>query len=184
MLDWLVTSYSQWTTMKESNDFKCLEQVSNHLDLNILRKVIMNAGAKAADEHSVKYLQDTLKHRVHDLDKSPSKASLNKLINLLCAINSILSGRKPSEADLSNIIYATDSMSLVSKYVIASLQNAKDSISDAISQTKADSSEMMSKNFDHVKCIFHLSRLLQEYAHIVGPAVDKGKKETKSRKGY
>jgi hypothetical protein len=156
--------------------FKPLEQVTNNFDLNILRKVIMNAGAKAADEYSIKYLQDTIKQRVHSLGKNPSKASLNKLINLLRAINSVLSGRKPSEVELANIIYATDDMRLVSQYVISSLQNSKDSINDALSQKKTDSSSII-KNFENIKCTFLLSRLLQEYAHIVGPTIDEGKKE-------
>lgn len=180
MLNWMVTSYQTSTALGEykeiDNIFKPLQQVTNDFDLSILRKTIMNAGAKAADEYAIQYLQDTLKQRVHGLCKSSSKASLNKLVNLLRATNSVLSNRKSSTVELSNIIYATNEMRLVSQYVISSLQNAKDTIIDAFSLKKTDS-RCTTKNFGDIKCTFLLSRLLQEYAHIVGPSIDKGKKE-------
>lgn len=181
MLDWLVMSYQNWNSnnSEESiNVLNSLESVTNDLDLNILRKIILSAGAKIPEEHSVNYFKDTLNRRVEDLGQSPVLA---KLINLLRAINLALGSRKAADVDLSNVVYAVDTISRVSKYIITSLTRAKATIATILDQVKSNpkqTSEIIqdkSTIFDNIKRIFHLTRLLQEYARIVGPTVDEGK---------
>lgn len=83
--------------------------------------------------------------------------------------------------DITNIIYATESISEVSKYITSSLQDAKSSISNILDEVKEESSEKAKliaehkSKFESIKHIFHITRLLQDYARIVGPSVDEGK---------
>lgn len=181
MLDWLVMSYLNWNfnNSEESiNVLNSLENVTNDLDLNILRKIILSAGAKIPEEHSVNYFKDTLNRRVEDLGQSPVLA---KLINLLRAINLALGSRKAADVDLSNVVYAVDTISRVSKYIITSLTRAKSTIATISDQVKSNPKQTpeiiqdKSTIFDNIKRIFHLTRLLQEYARIIGPTVDEGK---------
>lgn len=181
MLDWFVMSYQSWNSnnSEESiNVLSSLESVTNELDLNILRKIILSVGAKIPEEHSVNYFKDTLNRRVEDLGQSPVLA---KLINLLRAINLALGSRKAADIDLSNVVYAVDAVSKVSKYIITSLTRAKTTIATILDQVKSNpeqAPEIIQNKaviFDNIKRIFHLTRLLQEYARIVGPTVDEGK---------
>ncbi|CEP18278.1 hypothetical protein [Parasitella parasitica] len=178
MLDWLVISHQKWSyiDLKDTaNTFSSLENVTNELDLNILRKIILNAGAKQPMEQSVKYLEETSKRRVQKLGQSPV---LNKSINLLRAINLTLSGRKTSDFNLSSIVYAVDTVSIISKYIITSLTRAKttiDTISEQVKSSPEQTFHIIQEEraiFDNIKRTFHLTRLLQEYARIVGPTID------------
>lgn len=95
-MDWLVSSNQIWSAGDDTeleNALVSLDHVTNELDLNICRRVIMNASAKTPDAHSVTYLEQTLKQRTESLDNNASKASLRKLINLIKAINLVLSNR-------------------------------------------------------------------------------------------
>lgn len=96
VLNWIVSSGQKWP-MEGDKDVETLknslEHITNKLDLNILRRVIMGAGAKTPDAQSVTYLKNTLKQRVEGLDENASKNTLEKIINLLNAINSVLSNR-------------------------------------------------------------------------------------------
>lgn len=72
-------------------------------------------------------------------------------------------------------------MSKISHYVITSLEEAKASISSILEHVKQEScTEKASiiaqhkSEFESIKYVFHLTRLLQEYARIVGPQVDEG----------
>jgi len=175
MLDWLVMSNQTYASSSSLDLYSSLDSVTNELDLNILRKIILSAGAKVPEEHAVNYFKETLQRRVQDLGQSPELA---KLINLLRAINLALSTRKAADVDLSNTIYAVDTVSQVSKYIIASLTRAKSTIATILDQVKSKPKETSSivqektTIFDNMKRIFHLTRLLQEYARIVGPTVD------------
>ncbi|KAL7313294.1 hypothetical protein PS15m_007055 [Mucor circinelloides] len=175
MLDWLVMSNQTYATTHSVDVFNSLESVTNELDLSILRKIILSAGAKIPEEHAVKYFKNTLQRRVQDLGQSPE---LTKLINLLRAINLALSSRKAADVDLSSVVYAVDTVSQVSKYIITSLTRAKSTITTILDQVKSkleetpDIIQEKTAIFDNIKRIFHLTRLLQEYARIVGPAVD------------
>lgn len=175
MLDWLVASNQTYASSSSIDVYASLDSVTNELDLNILRKIIPSAGAKVPEKHAVGYLKETLQRRVHDLGQSPD---LTKLINLMRAINMTLSTRKAADVDLSHIVYAVDTVSQVSKYIITSLTRAKSTIATILDQVKGKPQETSSiiqektAIFDNMKRIFHLTRLLQEYARIVGPAVD------------
>lgn len=176
MLDWLVMSHQAYAANNSSVDvYNSLESVTNQLDLNILRKIIMSAGAKVPEEHAVNYFKETLQRRVQDLASSPQLA---KLINLLKAINLALSTRKAADVDLSNVIYAVETVSQVSKYIITSLTRAKGTITTILDQVKSKPDETRciiqerAAIFANMKRIFHLTRLLQEYARMVGPTVD------------
>ncbi|KAI8636630.1 Urb2/Npa2 family-domain-containing protein [Parasitella parasitica] len=178
MLDWLVTSCRKWSSINSEDvvkTFNSLENITDELDLNILRKIISNAGAKQPAEQSVRYFKETLERRVQDLGESPVLA---KLINILRAINLALSGRKTADVDLSNIVYAVDTVSRVSQYIITSLTRAKATIatiSDQVKNNPEQTHHIIQEKatiFENFKRIFHLTRLLQEYARIVGPAVD------------
>lgn len=78
------------------------------------------------------------------------------------------------------MIYATDTISEVSKFITLSLQDAKSSISTILSEFKDEPSKKADviaehkSKFDSIKHIFHITRLLQDYARIVGPDVDEG----------
>lgn len=96
MLNWLVSSSQAWPVegSKELETIgNSLEQITNELDLSILRRVILSAGAKTPDAHSVSYLQSTLAQRIQGLTKNVSNNTLGKIINLLKAINNVLSSR-------------------------------------------------------------------------------------------
>ncbi|KAI9329591.1 Urb2/Npa2 family-domain-containing protein [Pilaira anomala] len=181
VLNWIVSSGQRWPLEgdKEVETVKnSLEHITNKLDLNILRRVIMGAGAKTPDAQSVTYLKNTLKQRVESLDENASKNTLEKIIDLLNATNSVLSNRKQSEADLTNIVYAVEHISKISKFIDSSLQNAKSSISNILEEVKSVSGEKPAfiaehkSKFETIKHIFHITRLLQDYARIVGPNVD------------
>ncbi|KAI8087792.1 Urb2/Npa2 family-domain-containing protein [Gilbertella persicaria] len=176
-LDWFVSSQQQWKS-QEREALDSLERVTNKLDQHILRKMIMNAGSKTPDEHSLTYLQDTLRQRVVGLEKNDQKVTLTKLINLLSAINSVLANSKSSEVDLSNAVYAVNALSQISSYITCSLNKAKKIVSSILEQvTKANQSEAQiiadhEGTFEQIKLVFNLTRLVQEYARIVGPTVD------------
>ena len=70
-----------------------LEHTTSEIDQQVLRKMIMNASSKTPDQHAYRYLQDTLKQRIADLERNDDKVTLVKLIHLLCAINSVLAHR-------------------------------------------------------------------------------------------
>lgn len=96
VLNWLVSSGQNWPLegSKELENVKnSLDHITNELDLSILRRVIMSAGAKTPDAHSVSYLQDTLNQRVEGLTKAASNTTLGKIINFLKAINNVLTNR-------------------------------------------------------------------------------------------
>lgn len=96
VLDWIISSAQNWPTEASANIEavqNSLEHITNKLDLNILRRVIMGAGAKSPDAHSISYMQNALQQRVEGLDKDASKNTLTKVINLLNAINSVLVNR-------------------------------------------------------------------------------------------
>jgi hypothetical protein len=75
------------------NATNCLEHITSELDLNILRRIVTSAGSKSPDEHSINYLQSTLKQRVESLDETFSKITVGKIISLLKAINLVLTNR-------------------------------------------------------------------------------------------
>ncbi|GAA5808334.1 hypothetical protein MFLAVUS_001724 [Mucor flavus] len=179
VLDWIISSAQNWPTEASTNIEavqNSLEHITNKLDLNILRRVIMGAGAKSPDAHSISYMQNALQQRVEGLDKNASKNTLTKVINLLNAINSVLVNRKQADVDLTNIVYATEYISKISKYINSSLQDAKSEISSILEEVKVDEqSSFVDKHkskFETIKHIFHITRLLQDYARIVGPSVD------------
>ncbi|KAI8331286.1 Urb2/Npa2 family-domain-containing protein [Blakeslea trispora] len=177
VLDWLVSSSQGWD-LDDSGLLGSLERTTCEIDQQVLRKMIMNASSKTPDQHASTYLHNTLQQRTAGLEKDDSQITLVKLIDLLCAINSVLAHRKVNEVDLSDIVYATDTMSQTSQYIIASLQAGK-TIVDTVSKKISDNEDSRQKifvdyqaTFVTIKHIFHLTRLVQEYAHIVGPAVD------------
>ncbi|KAI8370172.1 Urb2/Npa2 family-domain-containing protein [Choanephora cucurbitarum] len=177
VLDWFVSSSQGWD-LEDVVLLDSLEHTTSEIDQQVLRKMIMNASSKTPDQHAYRYLQDTLEQRIADLERNDDQVTLVKLIHLLCAINSVLAHRKVSEADLSNIAYAADTMSHISQYIVASLQTGKTTVT-TLSKKMSDNSDSRQQIFiDYqdafvtIKHIFHLTRLVQEYAQIVGPAVD------------
>ncbi|KAI7891608.1 Urb2/Npa2 family-domain-containing protein [Mucor mucedo] len=181
VLNWLVSSNQIWPVegSKELENVRnSLEQITNELDFSILRKIIMSASTKVPDVQSISYLQTAMTQRVKELAKDVPKIALGKIINLIKAINNVLINRKSNEVDLTDVIYATDTISEVSKFITLSLQDAKSSISTILSEFKDEPSKKADviaehkSKFDSIKHIFHITRLLQDYARIVGPDVD------------
>ncbi|KAI7907434.1 Urb2/Npa2 family-domain-containing protein [Cokeromyces recurvatus] len=167
ILNWLISFNKQ-----SSNS---LEQTTNELDLNVLRKIILNASIKTPEEHSLKYFKDVLNQRTKVLNKDISLTHLNKLINLVNAINLVLANRKSTiEINLNNIIHVTDTISKVSQFVISYLNDTKNTISIILEKDNITNQVLQEykHTFECMKRVFHLTRLLQEYARIVGPNVD------------
>lgn len=96
ILSWLVSSSDLWPS-EEKEDWKLLknslETITNELDVNVLRRIVMSAGVKNPDVQSMTYFDQTLKQRVEALDQHASKSTLWRVINLLNAINTVLSNR-------------------------------------------------------------------------------------------
>jgi hypothetical protein len=92
----------------------------------------------------------------------------------------VLKYRKFNSIDLTNVAYASDAMSKISEYIISSLEEAKVSISSMLIQVKESSDEkakyvaQYKPKFESIRHVFYLTRLLQDYARIVGPDVDEG----------
>jgi hypothetical protein len=91
-----------------------------------------------------------------------------------------LNNRKSNDADFSNVVYATEYISKITKYIISALEEANTSISMILVQIKDFSNDKSTlirqhkSKFENIKFIFHITRLLQDYARIVGPNVDEG----------
>ncbi|CAO3606615.1 unnamed protein product [Mucor hiemalis] len=181
ILSWLVSSNDLWPS-EGKEDCKVLksslESVTNELDVNVLRRVIVSAGVKNPDLQSTTYYQQTLRERVEALGQNASKSALWKVINLLNAINTVLGSRKSMDSDSDNIVNAVEYISKISQHVILCLQDAKTFVSELLLTIKNDkegvSATLLENNtkFQNIKIVFHLTRLLQEYAHIVGSEVD------------
>lgn len=92
IMSWLISSNDLWPSegklLKNS-----LETVTNELDVNVLRRIVVSAGVKNPDVPSTTYFEQTLKQRVEALDQYASESTLWKIINLLNAINAVLSNR-------------------------------------------------------------------------------------------
>lgn len=86
---------------------------------------------------------------------------------------------------MTNIIYATEYMAKISQHVVYCLEEAKSFVSKLLVSIKENVKklpEIIVQNklkFENIKLIFHLTRLSQEYARIVGPDVDEGKLKKK-----
>ncbi|KAI9477719.1 MAG: Urb2/Npa2 family-domain-containing protein [Benjaminiella poitrasii] len=169
ILDWLIS----FNTVRSHS----LEYITNELDLNILRRIILNASVKEPEEHSVKYFKDILDQRTKDLNKDISSISLSKLTNLLHAINLALTNRKTAKTEVdidSNIAYAVNTISKISQFSISYVERIKSTITEMLRENNV-ANQIIQENqytFDCMKKVFHLTRLLQEYARIVGPSID------------
>ncbi|KAI8967507.1 Urb2/Npa2 family-domain-containing protein [Mycotypha africana] len=176
LINWLIHSNYSWPTDSVDQQLiASIKEISNNLDVQILRRVFPNATANEPDENSYRYLTDTLSQRITLQTGLAEASSVQSLINLLSAVNSTLKHRKPS--DLSNIMFVTEIISKVSSFIIDSLQSSKATIELFLKQQKDDPTEILNNSqpislLSNIDLILRLTCLLEEYTLIVGPSVD------------